>query len=203
MSSRPFLRRPFLRHSLCAFLCVGAALSVAATATDSSAADSADAVDCSALYEKHLKTDLGLSYKEFDQTMGQGFRVLAAAGCSAEAADLIEAYIQKNEATEGSLRWHVAQLRASAGDYEAAIESARQSLSEKENLDENPFRWNDYVLATIAFMEGDLEKLKLHRDRVAEGKEAHFGNEMNLKLLDAMVKHFGKPYDYATSRREK
>lgn len=165
-------------------------------------ADEGSAVDCEALYQKHLKTDLDLSYKEFDQTMGQGFRVLAEVRCSKEAADLIEAYIEKNGATQGSLRWHVAQLRASAGDYEAAVESARQSLSEDEAAKTQPLRWNDYVLATIAFLEGDLGKLKFHRDNVAAGKEDHFGNEMNLKLLDGLIRHFGKPYDEATRRRE-
>lgn len=167
-----------------------------------SAEEPAQPVDCPALYEEHLKTDLDLPYKEFDQTMDKGFRVLGGAGCFKEAADLIEAYIVKNDGKEGSLRWHVAQLRAMAGENEAAISSARRSLGDGENLDENPFRWNDYVLATIAFLEGDLEKLKAHRDKVAEGKDAHYGNEMNLKLLDRMVENFGKSYKDALSQKQ-
>ena len=48
---------------------------------------------CEDLYMEHRATDLGLAYEEFDQSPGQGFRVLAMSGCHAEAADLIEDYI--------------------------------------------------------------------------------------------------------------
>ena len=34
--------------------------------------------------------------------------------CHGEAADLIEAYLEHNEASESSLIWHVAQMRANA-----------------------------------------------------------------------------------------
>jgi hypothetical protein len=53
------------------------------------------AVDCEVKYKKHLTTDLELSYEEFDQTMDSGMRILVNAGCHQEAADLIEAYIEK------------------------------------------------------------------------------------------------------------
>ncbi len=158
-----------------------------------------DARRCAAMYQAHLKTDLTLGYEAFDQTEGQGFRVLDEVGCSRQAADLIEAYLKTHSSKEPSLVWHVAQLRASAGQTAEAIVAAKTSIDPKEDLAKSPFRWNDYVLATIAFLERDKVALQHHRDRVAEGREADMGNAMNLKLLDALVKHFDASYDFATS----
>lgn len=159
---------------------------------------SGQTVDCAAELEIHLKSDLTLSYEEFDQTMGSGMRVLSAKGCHSESAELIEAYIAHNHATESSLRWHIAQHRAMAGEYDEAIQSAKAVLRSGEDLDNDPFRWNDYVLATIAFLEHDREALIRHRDNVAMGKDQHHGNAINLRLLDALVEHFGATYAEAT-----
>ncbi|MDX1570371.1 MAG: hypothetical protein R3200_07790 [Xanthomonadales bacterium] len=156
-------------------------------------------VDCAALFAEHLETDLGLSYHEFDQTPRQGFRSLAGAGCPAEAADLIERYIEETGATEGSLMWHIAQLRAVAGDYEAAIAAARRCIREDDTGD---FRWNDYVYGTIAFLQRDRQALIRFRDAVAAGVDDHHGNAMNVRLLNAMVEHFDEDYAYATSQVE-
>ncbi len=160
----------------------------------------AQAADCAALYQAHLASDLKLDYQAFDQSEGSGFRVLAAAGCHKESADLIERYVEATGARQPSLVWHVAQARASAGDYPAAIASAERSLDPKEDLAKFPFRWNDYVQATLGFLRRDKAALVKYRDRVAAGAEAHFGNRMNLKLLDALVEHFDLGYAEATSR---
>ena len=145
------------------------------------------------MLQQHLKTDLGLAYEAFDQTDGQGFRPLASAGCFKEGADLIEAYISKTQATQRSLRWHIAQLRGQAGDYPAAIKAAKSVLSESEDFSQNPMRWNDYVLGTIAFLEKDKEKLILHRNKLVEGIEA-YPNQVNLKALDALINNFNESY---------
>lgn len=150
--------------------------------------------ECERRCQEQLETDLSLSYQAFDQTMDGGFRTLANAGCQKEAADLIEAYIEATGARQSSLRWHIAQLRASHGAEQEAIEYARASLTDNEDLLEHPLRWNDYVLATIAFLEKDREALKKHRDRVAEGVDEHRGNVMNLRLLDALSEHFEASY---------
>lgn len=162
-------------------------------------ATNAVAADCANLYQSHLKTDLALPYKEFDQTMNSGFRMIAEA-CPKEAADLIEAYIHANKAKESSLVWHVAQFRATQGDYAAAIIGANAVLSEKEDFEKNPLRWNDYILATIAFLKHDKENLQIHRDRVAAAaaKEDFFGNKLNLIFLDSLVRNFDKDYRYAS-----
>ena len=157
---------------------------------------------CEQAYQDQLATDLALDYTAFDQTAGQGFRKLAGLGCKQQAADLIEAYIEANNATQSSLRWHIAQLRASHGANDEAIRYARTVLNEEEDLEARPLRWNDYVLATIAFLEKDKAALQYHRDQVAAGADDHFGNQLNLKLLDALIKHFDHSYAYATARIE-
>ena len=157
------------------------------------------AVDCQQELTRHLATDLELSYKEFDQTQNRGMRVLSAKGCHAETATLIQAYIHHNQAEESSLRWHLAQQYAMAGEYGPAVEAARTTLNAEEDLATNPFQWNDYVLATIAFLERDKQSLIAHTEAVRKGQDAHMGNQINLKLLEALVRHFDQSYAYATS----
>lgn len=153
--------------------------------------------NCQTLLEKHLESDMGLSYEEFDQTMDSGFRVLSAQGCHGESAELIERYMEVNSAEQSSLRWHIAQARAMAGENSEAVRYARTTLLEKEDFSERPLRWNDYVLATIAFLEGDRDKLMVHRNKIAEGVGEHPGNELNLRLVDALIDHSG--IDYSTA----
>ncbi|MEJ7805057.1 MAG: hypothetical protein WKG03_03930 [Telluria sp.] len=162
----------------------------------------ASAVDCQAELKNRLQNDLGLSYKAFDQTVGKGMRVLAHMGCSKEAADLILVYMQMNKDFTPSMTWHVAQQRAMQGEHVIAAQYGRMSLKETENFAVQPLRWNDYVLATIAFLERDLAKLKTHRNKVAEAKATFWGNEMNLKILDKLVNNFGKGYKEATAAPE-
>lgn len=154
-------------------------------------------VNCVSLFEKHHESAMKLTYEEFDQTMGGGFRVLGAEGCHKEAADLIEEYIRVNSAEQRSLRWHIAQLRAMHGANEEAVRYAKSSLLEKEDFSERALRWNDYVLATIAFLQKDREKLLHHRDNVADGVGEHPGNKLNLRLLDALIEN--PESDYATA----
>lgn len=159
----------------------------------------ANTVDCQAKYQLHLKTDMTLTYQQFDQTENQGMRALAYAGCAKEAADLIVAYIKHNQAKEISLFWHVAQQRASEGNNAEAIVYAKQSLVAVEDWQKKPLRWNDYVLATIAFLEKDQTKFEQHRQVVLQAKDLHPGNAMNLQLLDKLKQHFKKSYQQATA----
>ncbi|HRQ64042.1 MAG TPA: hypothetical protein PKZ76_04125 [Xanthomonadaceae bacterium] len=171
------------------------AFAMAAVVAISSPTVAAD--DCQALLAEHLRTDLDLSYEAFDQTMDAGFRPLASAGCHREAATLIQAYIEHNGAEQRSLKWHVAQLLAMADERTEAVRWARAALVEREDFDARPLRWNDYVLATVAFLERDAERLHHHRDQVALGADAHPGNRMNLRLLDNLVRHLDQGYAYA------
>jgi hypothetical protein len=155
-------------------------------------------VDCESEFQKHLKSDMNLNHDEFDQTENGGFRALGNKGCYKEAADLVELYIDKHNSKGLTIRWHVAQLRALSGDNKKAAENGRLSLADSETSSKTPLRWNDYVLASIGFFEGKKDILVHHRNIVAKGKDEHFGNELNLKLLDKLINHFGKSYKYAS-----
>lgn len=148
--------------------------------------------DCNARLQQKLNTDLLLDYQAFDQTPDSGFRTLAA-DCPRQAADLVEAWVGVNGEPSHSLRWHIAQLRAEAGQTEAAIVAARASLRANEDPDPD-FRWNDYVSAIIAFLENDRADFDSHRERVAAATHRHPGNRMNLAFLDRLGRGFGKPY---------
>jgi hypothetical protein len=154
--------------------------------------------DCAALYAAHLRSDLDLSVDAFDQTEGQGFRALAAAGCSKQAGDLIEAWTARHSPAPAHVHWHLAQQRAEHDDRAAAIAAARRSMKPDEAADA-AFKWNDYVLATIAFLERDRAAFEKHR-AVLAAATAHQGNAMNLRLIDALGRHFDLDYRQAVAK---
>ncbi|WP_313912571.1 hypothetical protein [Tahibacter sp.] len=149
--------------------------------------------DCAASYQAHLRTDMDLSLDAFDQTEGQGFRALARAGCYREAGDLIEAWMKRRDAVPSNVHWHLAQMRAHHDDRPAAIAAARRSLQPAEAPDA-AFKWNDYALATIAFLERDRTAFDRHRNALATAASQHAGNALNLKLIDLLGRHFDLNY---------
>jgi len=157
------------------------------------------AAECESGYLQHRQSDLSLSYQAFALMPGQGFKALAAMGCEKQAADLIQAYINTNGTEQPMLYWEMAQLRALHGNYDQAIDNANRALLKKEDFASNPLRWNDFVLATVGFLEQDRVKLTYHRDRVAAGKDEHPRNLYNLRILDNLIKYFNYNYQYATS----
>lgn len=140
---------------------------------------------------------LALSYQEFDQTPGSGWRVLAEDEKRySEAARLIEKYLNQhselNRFQRVTLHWHAAQLLAIAGDVTAALEHlpfARLAPEPPNSL----VRWNDYVEATAAFLEGDRARLLAARGRIATNSPG----DANLQVVDSLVAHFGAPYGIA------
>lgn len=172
--------------SLLLTFALGSANGLPASAPDSSA-------DCAALYETHLSTDLDLSVDAFDQTEGQGFRALARSGCYREAGDLIEAWMKQREVVPSHVHWHLAQMRAHHDDRPAAIAAARRALRPDE-ASSAAFKWNDYALATIAFLERDRAAFDRHRNALAAAVSLHAGNALNLKLIDLLGRHFELDY---------
>lgn len=178
--------------------CTVLLLVLAATTSDLSAVaaepPASATPDCHALYRERVAADVDLPYETFDQTEGRGFRILAGAGCPAEAADLIEAWVAKNATSRRSLDWHIAQMRAEAGATEAAVAAARRSLVSEAEARANAFKWNDYVLAVIAFLREDRAAFDRHRAVLAAAADAHAGNAMNLRFLDRLAAGFGGSY---------
>ncbi|MBY6205521.1 hypothetical protein [Halomonas denitrificans] len=138
-------------------------------------------------------TSLSLDYTAFDQTPGSGFRVLAGAGCPAQAADLIEFYIERTGAEQRSLVWHLAQMRGEAGQVEAAIAAARSTLDENEARDDG-FRWNAHVRAYLGVLEQDREAFEVAVGELRDAVDDHPGNAMNFGLWDRLAPHFDLGY---------
>jgi hypothetical protein len=144
-----------------------------------------------------LSNNLKLTYEEFDQTPGNGWRALEARKCYREAALLIDKYILSNNANQTSLKWHLLQMYAFSGESNKALEIVSAVMLPDEQQSNSPFLWNDYVLATAGFLAKDLAKLKLHRDNVAKYGKGFKPNEMNLATLDRLIENFDQTYQIA------
>ncbi len=155
--------------------------------------------DCDQTYAEIKDEAMALDYQGFDQTPGQGFRILAGIGCARQAADLIEAYIETNNATERSLIWHLAQMRGEAGQAKAALEAARESL-DPEETNESPFRWNAHVQAYIAFLKGDRSAFDASLDELENTIDRHAGNGINARFWRQLEPNFEQGYADAITR---
>jgi len=145
---------------------------------------------------------LALPLDAFDQDMAGGWRALSQRpGCAARAADLIRAYREAAQRRMAILYWHEAQLRAEAGETDAAVRLMGQARHPTEEDG-----WNAYVDASIAFLRGDRDRLVAARDRLAalpmpEGfREARFPAgfamrwPLNLDVIEGFIRCFGRPY---------
>ncbi|EJI86273.1 hypothetical protein AEST_09030 [Alishewanella aestuarii B11] len=153
--------------------------------------------ECDSFLANGLNSDLKLSYEKFDQTPGKGWRVLADKKCYSEAAILIDKYILENNVNQRSLKWHLLQMYAASNQNDKALNLVSAVLLTEEQERNSPFLWNDYVLATAGFLENDLTKLKLHRDKLANFGKGFKPNEINLVALDRLIENFGQTYQKA------
>ncbi|MGX6646309.1 hypothetical protein ACWCOP_00010 [Maricaulaceae bacterium MS644] len=111
-----------------------------------------------------LESLLALDQDAFDQDMDGGWRVVAGQdGCRAAAADLIEVWRDHSANREADfiLDWHAGQMRAMAGEPQAAIVLLERAKTDSE-------AWNHYADATIAFLERDRAALAAARAELAE-----------------------------------
>ena len=142
---------------------------------------------------------LELDYQAFDQTLDGGWRPLAAAGWLLDAVQWIEEYAllhdELDESQRRVLRWHSGQLLATAGDHALARERFARCFGPDEPPD-SPIRWNAYVRATLAFLDGDAEAMRAARDEIAEGPEWN-GSIPNLEIVEKMLSRIGQPYAFA------
>ncbi len=112
-----------------------------------------------------LEAMLELSREEFDQTLPDGgWRELYERGCYAEAAELIHEWRHEKRDHASILYTHEGQLRAYAGQTDAAI--ALLKLTYKPLDEDANFGWNHYMDGTIAFLERDREGLMTAMERL-------------------------------------
>jgi hypothetical protein len=150
---------------------------------------------------------LSLDQNAFDQDLEGGWRKLADdPRCWIAAADLLRDYREAHHSTASILFWHEGQLRANAGQTDAAITLFEQSRAKEAD----PFGWNFYVDGTIAFLRHDRARLQAARDKLAvlpkpkdfhpigpDGKPFDIKWPPNLNVLDGFLTCFDRPYDQA------
>jgi tetratricopeptide (TPR) repeat protein/ribosomal protein S18 acetylase RimI-like enzyme len=142
---------------------------------------------------------LSLDPHTFDQT-SQGWRSLVYVGDMPQAIEALQGYIQKYvhngvfvDAPKGTktihpqiLIWHLGQMLAMENKYEQAIKWMKQSF-----IQDDP-QWNDYVKATVAFLQGNQQQLDQYKNKANE----------NSKTIDRLVAGFGKPYSQVYEHTE-
>ena len=147
---------------------------------------------------------MALDQQAFDQDMKGGWRVVAREPvCAIAAADLIRDYRESHRLSATILYWHEGQMRAEAGQYEAAIALFDRS----REAEPDPFGWNFYVDASIAFLRGYRPALLRARTALAalprpenfeprdsSGRRLIIAWPMNLNVVDGLIRCFGQSY---------
>lgn len=120
---------------------------------------------------------LALPWKQFDQTLGSGWRTYADRKEHLAAARLIESYLaRRNDLTPA---------QRAVSSFHAGAELARENLYEEalRHLDRAqvpagtrgvPEDWNELVIATRAFLQGDRAALLASKQRVAAIESSAF-----------------------------
>lgn len=106
---------------------------------------------------------LAMDWFSFDQGPDGWRSVSNREGCYEAAADLVQIYRSTLGLSDNTTLYvHEAQLRASVGETSRAID-----LFEMARHDEDPFGWNIYMDASVAFLRGNREALRDARARLA------------------------------------
>lgn len=135
---------------------------------------------------------LALPWKQFDQTLGSGWRVHALRKDYLAAARLIETYLARRTdltpAQRAISHFHAAAELARENLYQDALrhlESAEVAPGSRDV----PQDWNELVIATRAFLQGDREALLASKQRVDAMSSAAFPD-----AADRLLEHFGQRY---------
>ena len=143
---------------------------------------------------------LQLAFNDFDQDLTHSWRLWANSGCYDVSIDLIESYEKLhdsilNYSQKNVLVWHTGQLYGAKNDSVNARAHFVASLNPNEPVD-SPVLWNDYVIGSIAFLDHDLEIIKAHRNKIANGP-IFGGKRPNLNVMDNFITYFDQPYSVA------
>jgi hypothetical protein len=175
---------------------------------------SAQAADCS--YDR--ATLIALDQDRFDQDLSGGWRALSAKGCDHAAAEAIREWREAHKAEVSTLFWHEGQMRANAGETDAAIALFRRAYH--RSGEDQGGAWALYVDGSIAFLRGDKAGLEAARARLAatprpadfdevardakgrpilmpDGSEWRIQWPLNLNVLDALRRCWGQTYKQA------
>lgn len=174
----------------------------------------AQAADCS--YDRAAL--LALDQDRFDQDLDGGWRALANRGCEHAAAEAIRDWREAHKAELSTLFWHEGQMRANAGETDAAIGLFQRAR--KRTGGDQGGAWALYVDGSIAFLRGDKDGLEAARAKLAATpKPADFDEvarddkgkpilmpdgspwriqwPLNLNVLDSLRRCWGQTYKQA------
>lgn len=151
--------------------------------------------------ELDLDRFVKMDFYDFDQSE-KGWRLLAAKACYSQAALVQVRYRKVNfdrmlawERRTSS--WHIGQMYAFDSNYSKAIDFFKKSKKHEDDRGSG-FRWNDYVNASIAFLEKNRKKLSYYRESLYKGSSPY--NRMNLRVVDSFLRCFDSPYSLAYSK---
>lgn len=161
-----------------------------------------------ALPEDYEERYLTLSFAEFDQAPGHGWRPYYERQCYEIAAKLLRKYIEANPKLAKKhymLPFHAGQMYAMDGQYRRAVAIMKKAYSDRPSRFVD---WNAFVDANIAFLQSDIETLMEMRGRINQQPpmpdkpgipEWAVGNKMNLEVVEGLVHCFGQAFDVAYS----
>ena len=152
------------------------------------------AADCKQALKQVGPAAMQLSVTQFDEDESKGWRALQNQECFAEAAQLIEYYALEYDSNYRRLKWHLAQMHASASNTSEALAAARLSISPVQEQMHPEFDWNDYVLATIAYLQKDRVAFEVHRTSLKARAAKSPLNASNVAVVEGLAACFEKPY---------
>ena len=148
--------------------------------------------------ESPRKKIASLPYRQFDQTPA-GWRQMADRKKFAEAARLIEFYLPRHPelslSEQAMLHFHAGQLFGFVNDRENALRHLDQSAVPDATAG-FPTKWNDYTVATKAFIKGDHAEFSAARERMAIGVVSE-QDKVFLGTIDWLRERFGQTYGEA------
>ncbi len=135
---------------------------------------------------------LTLPWKQFDQTLGSGWRIYACRKEHGAAAELIETYLAR--------RTDLTQTQRAVSHFHAAVELARENRYQEalRHLEKAevaagsrgvPEDWNELVISTRAFLLGDREALLASKRRVDAMRSPAYPHS-----AERYLEHLGQRY---------
>ncbi len=143
---------------------------------------------------------LDLTYLEFDQTPGSGFRRVADQGDFDGAAEMIEAYLAGRKGLErtqvGYLHLHAAQLWAFHGDDDKAVGHLRQARVDSIP-DTFPQTFNAYIDATLSFILEDMAGVRKAKAEIMAMSNLSYRDSTFLDSVNQLLLVEGQKYGEA------
>ena len=145
-----------------------------------------------------------LSFDVFDQDLESplSWRCLIYEGKLKQAQELIDKYLVINKAVLEqyqfrALYFHAGTLAAADGRNEEAIERMYRALDDN-NESADYLSWNEYVLGTIYFLQGDAKKLEQEIEKI-ESRNLEM-DALNLRILKKYRRCPNKTYKEVNTR---